>query len=200
MNNENILNPERKSLLVFLNEIKNTQFVIPVYQRNYIWQENKQIKKFLDDYELLLKGSKDSHFIGIIMFLIIQITLSKTEFSVVDGQQRLITIFLFLQALREVANETGDVEFAEKILNKYLINETITEEVFEKLKLKPLVADNNVYSKIILNKSNEITQEEKRTNIYRNYICIKQRIKEWFGSYPLEDLLYALDKFYFVVL
>ena len=200
MNNENILNPERKSLLVFLNEIKNTQFVIPVYQRNYIWQENKQIKKFLDDYELLLKGSKDSHFIGIIMFLIIQITLSKTEFSVVDGQQRLITIFLFLQGLREVANETGDVEFAEKILNKYLINETITEEVFEKLKLKPLVADNNVYSKIILNKSNEITQEEKRTNIYRNYICIKQRIKEWFGSYPLEDLLYALDKFYFVVI
>lgn len=200
MNNENILNPERKSLLVFLNEIKNTQFVIPVYQRNYIWQENKQIKKFLDDYELLLKGSKDSHFIGIIMFLIIQITLSKTEFSVVDGQQRLITIFLFLQALREVANETGDVEFAEIILNKYLINETITEELFEKLKLKPLVADNNVYSKIILNKSNEITQEEKRTNIYRNYISIKQRIKEWFGSYPLEDLLYALDKFYFVVI
>lgn len=200
MNNENILNPERKSLLVFLNEIKNTQFVIPVYQRNYIWQENKQIKKFLDDYELLLKGSKDSHFIGIIMFLIIQITLSKTEFSVVDGQQRLITIFLFLQALREVANETGDVEFAEIILNKYLINQTITEELFEKLKLKPLVADNNVYSKIILNKSNEITQEEKRTNIYRNYISIKQRIKEWFGSYPLEDLLYALDKFYFVVI
>lgn len=200
MNNENILNPERKSLLFFLNEIKNTQFVIPVYQRNYIWQENKQIKKFLDDYELLLKGSKDSHFIGIIMFLIIQITLSKTEFSVVDGQQRLITIFLFLQALREVANETGDVEFAEIILNKYLINETITEELFEKLKLKPLVADNNVYSKIILNKSNEITQEEKRTNIYRNYISIKQRIKEWFGSYPLEDLLYALDKFYFVVI
>ena len=200
MNNENVLKPERKNLLAFLNEIKNTQFVIPVYQRNYIWQENKQIKKFLDDYELLLKGSKDSHFIGIIMFLIIQITLSKTEFSVVDGQQRLITIFLFLQALREVAIETGDADFANKILNNYLINEKITEEVFEKLKLKPLVADNNVYSKIILNKSIEITSEEKRTNIYRNYICIKQRIKEWFGSYPLEDLLYALDKFYFVVI
>ena len=112
MNNENVLKPERKSLLSFLNEIKNTQFVIPVYQRNYIWQDNKQVKKFLDDYELVLKGTTESHFIGIIMFLIIQISLSKREFSVVDGQQRLITIFLFLQSLREVANETGNIDFA----------------------------------------------------------------------------------------
>ena len=198
MNNENILNPERKSLLSFLNEIKNTQFVIPVYQRNYIWQHNKQIKKFLDDYELLLKGSKDSHFIGIIMFLIIQITLSKTEFSVVDGQQRLITIFLFLQSLREVANETGNYTFADEILNKYLMNETYTEEIYEKLKLKPLVADNSVYSKIILNKSNEITAEEMKTNIYCNYISIKNRIRILYGSYSIEDLLEALDKFYFL--
>lgn len=200
MNNENLLKPERKSLLAFLNEIKNTQFVIPVYQRNYIWKENKQVKKFLDDYELLLKGAKDSHFIGIVMFLIIQLTLSKTEFSVVDGQQRLITIFLFLQALREVANETGNKKFADEILNKYLLNEDITEEVFEKLKLKPMVDDNNVYSKVILNKNNEITSEEKKTNIYRNYISIKERIKGWFGLYAIEDLLYTLDKFYFVVI
>ena len=200
MNNESILNPERKSLLSFLNEIKNTQFVIPVYQRNYIWQDNKQIKKFLDDYELVLKGSKDSHFIGIIMFLIIQITLSKREFSVVDGQQRLITIFLFLQSLREVANETGNTNFANEILNKYLINEEITDEIYEKLKLKPLVADNDVYSKIIMNKSNEITSEEKKSNVYRNYISIKNRIRVLFGSYSIEDLLESLDKFYFVVI
>ena len=95
--NNNVPKPERKPLLTFLNEVReNKQFVIPVYQRNYIWQSNKQVKKFLDDYELVLKNATDAHFIGILMFLIIQKSITLTEYSIVDGQQRTITIFLFL--------------------------------------------------------------------------------------------------------
>ena len=199
MNNGNTLKPERKNLLNFLNGIKNTQFVIPVYQRNYIWQSNKQVKKFIDDYELVLKGSTEAHFIGILMFLIVQRSLTTHEFSVVDGQQRLITIFLFLQSLKEIAEENGKDDFAELIVTKYLTNEEV-EDAHEKLKLKPLVSDDEVYSKIIMNDQNSITEAEKKSNVYVNYSYIKNRLRILFRNYSIEDLLNALDKFYFVII
>lgn len=195
----NDLNPERKKLLSFLNEIINAQFVIPVYQRNYVWQANKQVKKFLDDYELVLRNAVDMHFIGILMFLNIQKDWSRRELSVVDGQQRIITIFLFLQALKEVAEENGNIEFAKNILNNYLTNPNVTDEI-EKLKLKPLVSDDEVYKKIILNNKENITSSEKKSNVYLAYDYIKRKIKELYGNYPIEKLLESLDKFYFVVI
>ena len=200
MNNEDNLKPVKENLLHFLNSIRNTQFVIPVYQRNYIWQTNKQVKKFIDDYELVLKGSVDKHFIGILMFLIINRSLSIKEFSVVDGQQRLITIFLFLQSLKEIAEENGKQEFAEQIVNKYLTNPEVEDDYEDKLKLKPLVSDDAVYSKIIMNQQDALSNDEKKSNVYKNYAYIKNKLKSLFFSYSIEDLLEALDKFYFVII
>ena len=198
--NNNVPKPERKPLLTFLNEVReNKQFVIPVYQRNYIWQSNKQVKKFIDDYELVLKNATDAHFIGILMFLIIQKSITLTEYSIVDGQQRTITIFLFLQALKEIAKENGNIEFAKNIETKYLTNPNIADAV-EKLKLKPLVSDDEVYRKIVLDQQSTITHDEKKSNVYINYEYIKRRLKEMYGNYPIEDMLEALDKFYFVII
>ena len=198
--NNNVPKPERKPLLTFLNEVReNKQFVIPVYQRNYIWQSNKQVKKFLDDYELVLKNATDAHFIGILMFLIIQKSITLTEYSIVDGQQRTITIFLFLQALKEIAKENGNIEFANNIETKYLTNPNISDAI-EKLKLKPLVSDDEVYRKIVLDQHSAITREEKKSNVYINYEYIKRRLKDLYGNYPIEDMLEALDKFYFVII
>ena len=198
--NNNVPKPERKPLLTFLNEVReNKQFVIPVYQRNYIWQSNKQVKKFLDDYELVLKNATDAHFIGILMFLIIQKSITLTEYSIVDGQQRTITIFLFLQALKEIAKENGNIEFANSIETKYLTNPNISDAI-EKLKLKPLVSDDEVYRKIVLDQQSTITREEKKSNVYINYEYIKRRLKELYGNYPIEDMLESLDKFYFVII
>ena len=76
MNNNITLNPERKNLLAFLNEIKNIQFVIPVYQRNYTWQHNVQVKKFLNDIFNIDEDIK-SYFIGIIMYLSRELNFNK---------------------------------------------------------------------------------------------------------------------------
>ena len=199
MNNNMPLAPERKTLLDFLVKKTNTQFVIPVYQRNYIWQQNKQVKKLIDDYELVLKNAVDAHFIGILMYLIIQKDTDSKELSVVDGQQRIITIFLFLEALKEIAFENGNEEFAKEINDKYLTNPQIPDSL-EKLKLKPLVSDDEVYKKIILNQTSNITPEEKKSNVFINFMYIKKRLIDLFGNYSIEKMLKALDKFYFVTI
>lgn len=193
------IQPERLDLLNFFKRLTNTQFVVPVYQRNYVWSAKKQVKKFLEDYSLILTGQKNKHFIGIMMYLQIQKGIGFSELSVVDGQQRLVTTFLILHSLKEICIETGDSSLADKINEIYLINKFVQEDN-QKLKLKPLISDDNVYAKIISGKQSEITEEEKRTTVYQNYSFIKNYLKEKFGQFSLEKMLDALNGFYFVAI
>ena len=191
--------PDRLELLNFFRMVPNTQFVIPVYQRNYIWVAKKQVKKFLEDYKAVLSQERNRHFIGIIMYLQIQRRIGFNEFSVVDGQQRLVTTFLMLYALKSIAKESGNESFAKQINDIYLTNQ-YAEEDNDKLKLKPLVSDDDAFSKIINDDFASLTKEEKRSNVYLNYVAIKKYLKDLFGHFQLEQMLGAFDKFYFVAI
>lgn len=99
--------PQRTSIMDLIRTSVGSQFVIPVYQRKYTWLANKQVKQLLDDYDNLLSGKANTHFVGIIIYIEKGITGTFREWAVVDGQQRLTTLFLMLQALKYVAKEKG---------------------------------------------------------------------------------------------
>ncbi len=67
---------------------------IPPYQRDYAWNEENINDLFEDIEEALAVGG--SHYLG--TFILCQ-TSSKVPFSVVDGQQRLTTLTMLLDAL-----------------------------------------------------------------------------------------------------
>ncbi len=77
------------------------RFIIPHYQRKYTW-EIKQCRELFDDIlsvaERLNRNESASHFFSNLTFSPLDGT---TGLYVVDGQQRLTTFSLFLQALRE---------------------------------------------------------------------------------------------------
>ena len=136
------------NLLEFIK--KSNQFSIPIYQRLYSWTEN-ECERLWDD--IITTGSKDipSHFIGSIMYIekgLYQI--SKPEpLLIIDGQQRLTTVSLLLEAL---ARKIGDNEiingFSErKIREYYLINPL--EEGDRKYKLLLSQNDRSTYISII---------------------------------------------------
>ncbi|MGB4542391.1 MAG: DUF262 domain-containing protein, partial [Bacteroidales bacterium] len=122
---------------------------MPIYQRLYSWTE-KECGRLWND--IMTVGSKNipSHFIGSIMYIekgLYQI--SKQEpLLVIDGQQRLTTISLLLEAL---ARKIGDNEVegfsARKIRNYYLINSLETGD--RKYKLLLSQNDRNTYISII---------------------------------------------------
>lgn len=89
----------------------NTKFVIPVYQRNYVWDTRNQVKKLLDDFYNLISGNKNSnHFLGIIIDYNAG-KVDKTEkYYVIDGQQRLTTLFLIIAAIRQRTIDEKDQE------------------------------------------------------------------------------------------
>lgn len=75
-----------------------TQISVEDYQRTYQW-EKANIEEFFEDLKETT-GSTERHFFGT---LILQQTddPSGTSYSIVDGQQRLTTIFILVAALRD---------------------------------------------------------------------------------------------------
>ncbi|MCY2986916.1 MAG: DUF262 domain-containing protein [Planctomycetota bacterium] len=111
-------------LLDFLK--KSPQFVIPIYQRTYSWTE-RECRQLWDDVVRTGKNPKiAAHFVGSIVYIekgLYQVT-SQSPLLVIDGQQRLTTITLLLEAL---ARRLGDAEpvdgfSAKKLRNYYLLN------------------------------------------------------------------------------
>lgn len=105
---------------------KSPQFVIPIYQRTYSWTE-RECRQLWDD--IVRTGSNDAitaHFVGSIVYIekgLYQVS-SQSPLLVIDGQQRLTTVTLILEAL---ARQLGDSEpvdgfSAKKLRNYYLLN------------------------------------------------------------------------------
>lgn len=115
----------------------DTQFVIPVYQRNYDWTES-QCKQLLTD--ILAAGYSEeitAHFIGSIVYIHDDVysTSGIRELSIIDGQQRLTTITLIYIAIYRLLKSMGDQQKLTRIHETYLINKFAAKE--EKLKLRP---------------------------------------------------------------
>ncbi len=191
MQQENI--PIKVGLLELLYGSQGTQFVIPAYQRNYTWVANREVKQLLDDIKKVLSKERNKHFIGIMIYLETSISPFQRERSVIDGQQRLTTIFLVLYAIKELMLERDMNIEAEKLENMYLVN-PFNET--NKFKLKPLVSDDVVYQKIVSREFDNI--QDRKANVYLNFCYIKDTLQELLEKYTINDLLEAMNKLYIV--
>ena len=104
-----------------------TQFVIPVYQRNYDWSTS-QCKQLLNDIlEVGTNKKMNAHFIGSIVYVhdgVYTATKIK-ELTIIDGQQRLTTltlIYLVLHSLAKELKDEGLVDQGNRIKQKSRIN------------------------------------------------------------------------------
>lgn len=111
-------------LLDFLK--KSPQFIIPIYQRTYSWSE-PQCQQLWDD--ILRAGTDDNiggHFIGSVVYIeqgLYQVS-SQSPLLVIDGQQRLTTAMLIIEALCRHLGEEEPIDgfSARKLRNYYLLN------------------------------------------------------------------------------
>jgi uncharacterized protein with ParB-like and HNH nuclease domain/predicted transport protein len=111
-------------LLEFLK--KSPQFVIPIYQRIYSWGE-RECRQLWDD--ILRTGQNDAvsaHFVGSIVYVEkgLYSVSSQSPLLVIDGQQRLTTVTLLVEALARSLGESEPLEgfSAKKLRNYYLLN------------------------------------------------------------------------------
>lgn len=145
------MHAEESNLLEFLK--KSTQFTIPIFQRTYSWGE-EEVKQLWDD--IIRTGKNEnikSHFIGSIVYILHEkADIVFQSAMVIDGQQRLTTLSLLLEAL---ARAVGDKEpydgfSADKIREYYLINRLEKEE--RKFKLLLTQTDKNTLINLVSQK------------------------------------------------
>lgn len=163
-----------------------TQFIIPVYQRNYDWTIG-QCKQLLDDIlEVATNNNITAHFIGSIVYIHDDVyTASRIkELTVIDGQQRITTLTLIYLVLYNLAKRIKNESLVNEISETYLINKFAPEE--EKLKLRP-TENNDVALKYLL-RCDEEEEFNEYSKLVDNFNYFKERITEENYNFVLQGL------------
>ena len=173
-----------KQYLTDLIEGKLTRFVIPVYQRNYDWKPENCGRLFDDLVEVAKTGRKE-HFFG----SIVSQTPRGTR-VVIDGQQRITTVFLLLAAIRAQlkagAITADDKELAEDIEDYYLLDKKHKKE--QKLRLKLVKSDGEAFKEILDEKEDEYIQG---SNVTQNFLYFCGRLAGM-DDVSVDDLVQAI--------
>jgi len=93
-----------------IESLKDYFFVVPDYQREYVWESDNHVSRFLQDINDEFNPNNDeqtSYFIGSTII----VKRKDGQYDVIDGQQRLTTIIIALCSMRKILLE---IEFDQK--------------------------------------------------------------------------------------
>ena len=180
------MQPYRVWLFSDLIEKNKRVFKVPVYQRNYDWS-NVQCEKLYQD--IMLAHERDhKHFTGTIVYIVGLNGSNLSEVLIIDGQQRMTTVYILLKALYDAAK--GVSTRIEEEIQEVMFNRNCEEKY--KVKLKPIKSDNE---QLLLLIKDKIDDMDRNSNIYKNYIFFKTMIEETLNNgYELGDILDGIKK------
>lgn len=127
------------------------QYILPLFQRSYSWDKKEWDVLWEDLCELSEIENPRSHFIGSIVNMpTTSVPEGVSKYMLIDGQQRITTVFIILALLRDLAKQNDEIEFAEEINNTLLVNPYKRGNDY--YKLMPTQIDREEFQKLIQNK------------------------------------------------
>jgi hypothetical protein len=125
--------PQESSFFDIVNG--DSVIAIPLFQRRYRWTK-KHLTMLLEDISQVREGATDSYFLGIIVSINRTVVPGRPiPWDIVDGQQRLTTLYLLLLGAVDAAAKAGEIGWASRNLGTFLL-------------VRPL-ADNPVNTKLV---------------------------------------------------
>ena len=129
--------------------VQDGRYVVPLYQRPYVWEQERHWEPLWSDVEGLadaqLASESSRHFLGAI---VLQQELTGPDDLprrlVIDGQQRLITLQLLLAAAVGAASEAGAGKQA-RLLDRLIRNSEDLAEGDQRFKVWPTNADQHAF-------------------------------------------------------
>src|SRR5256714_10756772 len=127
---------------------KKLRLEVPLFQRQYVWSQEHQWEPLWEDisrkFSEYLEGRKDApvHFLGA---MVLDQKLTPTTHvpprQVIDGQQRLTTLQIFLAAFRDTCTANKCDDLAEES-TKYLLNTgMMNDRAVDQFKVWPTQSD-----------------------------------------------------------
>lgn len=184
--------PEKLIDLMFDNK---RQYQIPVYQRNYDWKKDNCLELFND--AITAYDNERTHFLGTVVQVQKDEEGGLKHYIIVDGQQRMTSIYLLLKAMYDNAEESNKSELKGLLFNDSAGHDFDKQEK-NKLKLKPIKSDNEQF---LLLMSDKYDLMDKASNITINYgyFCdlVRAKIKD---GYTINNILSGLKKLEIVMI
>lgn len=165
---------------------KNKKFAIPEYQRPYAWTTD-QIQTLFDDLVEYTSGEeKDStYFLG----TIVAYENDENEQEIIDGQQRITSLFLLLRALYSKLSSMSETlqskNFMRQIEAAMWEQDELTAEVdFEKVLIVSRVVgeeENNIFTNILVTGE---TEKGRKDTYSENYKLLVELIEDYASKEP----------------
>lgn len=181
---------------------------VPLFQRPYTWSQEHQWEPLWEDiahkFDQYISGENDTtgHFLG--AMVLDQMYTQSTHVEkrqIVDGQQRLTTMQIFISAFRDFCHEQGERELAEEC-EKYVRNQGMMHDRDrEQFKIYPTEPDRKQFADVILSGSkSEIENRypptrrkyarkvEARPRMIEAYLFFHSQITQFFNGSKEENV------------
>lgn len=164
----------------------DVRYVVPLFQRPYVWEQARQWEPLWDDITTLLdhqesaNGLHYSHFLGaVVLDHTTPLPGEVPEFTIIDGQQRLTTLQLILTAAANVCAELGAMNESE-ILRELVRNNPKKVSGVELFKVWPTNANRLAFQAVMSEGGPPADREDDPDNrIDEAYAFFHSSIREW---------------------
>jgi len=154
----------------------------PLFQRRYVWG-GTEIEKLYNDVDEILEVEGSTRFLGA---LVLEVAAAGMAFQpdsswIVDGQQRLTTLYMALLHIAQYAESAGEKDLANSLFTQYLFNQD--GEYRNKPKVTPTFLDNQQFNDLFSNFRSVAANlpkpfGEKRGQLQKASGLIQRRIRE----------------------
>lgn len=180
---------------------RDIRYIIPTFQRPYVWKQEQQWEPLWDDvrnvaerYAEALEAADDryaeaeqatgTHFLGAIVLQQIPTpTAEIDQRDVIDGQQRMATLQILLDAAQEVIEKEGYKREA-KQLRKLVFNDEDFAEGDERFKLWPTSGDRDAFRAAMTN--DQDTQGFESSLVVQAHEFFSLQIGEWLHAVDVD--------------
>jgi uncharacterized protein with ParB-like and HNH nuclease domain len=192
---------------------KKLRLEVPLFQRQYVWKRDQQWEPLWEDigrkFTEYLEGRKDApvHFLGAMVLDQKQTPTTHVEKrQIIDGQQRLTTLQIFLAAFRDLCGEHGCNDLAMECETFTLNKGMMAEPEVDMFKVWPTRLDRSQFADVITSSSRAALEQrhprirrkysrkpDPRPRMVEAYIFFYDQLREFFIGTATE-LPFAADK------
>lgn len=170
---------------VFFNPAR---LVVPLFQRPYVWSREEQWEPLWEDVVRLIEvidkhDTNATHFLGAIVVQSVHAGLgSLPVWNVIDGQQRLTTLQLLLDALHAQLEQRGMHTLAEQLKNLVENPAEFCESEHDRFKLWPTNRDRPSFVSVLAAPVPVDYEAVVKSRLSDAHQYFSQAIAEWLGE------------------
>ena len=173
------------------------RLIVPLFQRPYVWNEESQWEPLWEDISrvaarLLASDARTQpHFLGaVVLQQVLNPIGSLQERIIIDGQQRLTTLQILLDALHGELLATGNTKSASKIETLVCNQEAFWERAEDRFKVWPTNRDRTAFN-AAMSANPPIdygSLEDSKSRLIQAHQYFAERARQWLHENGLEEL------------